>query len=292
MSTRVVAVRAVARRPWEMEVVTVRRSAARLCTILVCLTGLPAIHAAPASAAVPGFAVQITELPGEFAAGGSPETLTVVASQSEGDRCVKVRWSMLMKVTGFRLDQVGVERLEDSGAFPLTVRAEGDTARLTDVQLDPGTLCPNRTVTARYRVSVADDVSDGTVSFQAEAYDVNETLLQRATATREVASGELRPTPEATSPSPTESADDPGDEAGTAAPPGADQAGPGVQRNTALPVGEVSAGTDSGLAKVGLVVGGIFIFLGVSLLLRLRRRTGSDAGPTSRLAAYRRRRFS
>ncbi|HEX8629596.1 MAG TPA: hypothetical protein VF755_15630 [Catenuloplanes sp.] len=278
-----------------------RRSAARLCTILVVLTGLSAIHAAPASAVVAGFAVQITELPARFTAGGGPETMTVVASQRDGERCVKVRWSMVMQVTGMRLDQVAVERVEDTGSFPLTVQSDDDTARLTDVRLDPGNLCPNRTVTARYEVAVAAGVTDGTVAFQAEAYDANERLLQRTTARRDVGSGQLRPTPTPTSssssptPTPTESGDDePVDGAASGAPveAGADQAGPGVQRNTSLPVGQSSPSTTSGLAVVGLVIGGIFIFLGVGLLLRLRRRTESGAEPGGRFAAYRRRRYS
>lgn len=273
-----------------------RRSAARLCAILFCLTGLGAIQAAPASAAVAGIAVQITELPGEFAAGSRPETVTVVAaSERAGDRCIKVRWSMVMQVSGIRLDQISVNRVEDDGAFPVSVRENGDTARLTDVQLDPGALCPDRTVTARYEVAVDEDVPDGSVSFLAEAYDVNERLLQRANARREVVSGQVQqPSPDV-SPSPSE------DSEGASADDGADDQtseaseAPGTQSNTALPVSGVPE-RDSGLAKVGLVVGGVFVFLGVGLLMKLRRRAakseGDGSGQPGRFAAYRRRRYS
>ena len=48
---------------------------------------------------------------------------------------------MVLTVDGADLDQVRVDRVEEDGNFPLRVRTEGDTARLTDVRLDPGQLC-------------------------------------------------------------------------------------------------------------------------------------------------------
>ena len=70
-----------------------------------------------------------------------------------------------------------MDRVEETGSFPLDIRTDGDVARLTDRQLDPGTLCPGRTVTARYRVAFAGDVTRGRVTLAAEAYDANLRLL-------------------------------------------------------------------------------------------------------------------
>jgi hypothetical protein len=258
--------------------VAVRNRTALLYSILAVATAVFAVPG-PASAAVPGFEVQITELPGEFAAGAAASTLTVVASTDAGRRCQKVRWSMLMRVNGINLNQVNVDRVEDGGSFPLSVQADGDTARLTDVQLDPGSLCRDSTVTARYQVSFASEVTDGQVTFQAEAYDATERLLQQATATREVVNGDAAadPTPSADpSATPPEEASADGEESAqpsedAAAPSGSDAPG----SVAAVPAG---SGTDTSLLSVGVIVGAVLIFLGVGLLLRLRlrnRRNGS-----------------
>ena len=126
-------------------------------------------------------------LPGRFTAGEQVRTISAVVSQTDRrGGCAKVRWSMVLSVQGLRLDQVKMDRVEETGDFPLEIRTEGDVARLTDRQLDPGTLCPGRTVTARYRVAFAEDVTQGRVTLAAEAYDANARLLARQTATRSV----------------------------------------------------------------------------------------------------------
>ena len=246
--------------------------------------------AGPAAAAVPGFDVRITELPDTFAAGGGPDTVTVVASTDTGRRCQKVRWSMLMRVDGVRLDQVKVDRIEDTGSFPLQVQATGDTARLTDARLDPGTLCPGRTVTARYRVAFADDAAQGRVTFQAEAYDANERLLQQASATSQVVGeddadddGAQEDEP---APSPSPSAADEADEEATPEPTdgidesagdGTEPTSPAADSIAAVPA---SAGGSRGLLGAGLIIGAVLIFLGVGLLLRLRLRGRRQDQPT------------
>lgn len=275
-----------------------RRSAARLCTILMCITGLPMLTAVPAAAA-PGFAVRITELPGTFAAGAQPELVTVVAAtQRTGSQCLKVRWSLVMQVEDLDIDQVRVDRVEDTGAFPLSVRTDGDRARLTDVQLDPGTLCPDRTVSARYRISFSDEVETGRVSLLAEAYDANEQLLERATATRQVVAADDR-----VQPSPSQSEDGADSPVGESAPLPTDPPTGGdspaasadaERTSNSLPLRPVNTGADPALL-VGVVVGAVLIFLGVGLLLRLRRKAnaGPDGGRRgARLAPYRRRRYS
>jgi hypothetical protein len=247
--------------------VAVRHRTVLLCSILAVATAVAAVPG-PATAAVPGFQVQITELPGRFAVGASPSTVTVVASTDLGRRCQKVRWSMLMRVNGISLDQVRVDRVEDTGSFALAVQADGDTARLTDVDVDPGELCRGRTVTARYQVSFAQDVTDGEVTLQAEAYDVRQRLLQAATATREVvnAAREVEPSPtEDAEPTPEPTEDAAEEDAQPSPEPTA-----GTEAIAAVPAGRARG--DSHLLGAGVLIGAVLIFLGVGLLLRLRLR--------------------
>jgi len=247
--------------------VTRRRALAGLCAV-VSLTGLSLATASPAAAAQ-GVAVQIGDLPDRFAAGARPETLTVVASKRGGRDCLKVRWSMVMEVEGMRIDQVRVDRVEDNGQFPLDVQAEGNTARFTDLQLDPGTLCRDRTVTARYEVNFANDVASGRVKFSVEAYDEALKLLERDTVTRTV---------EGATPVPTESP--------TAAPE--DQAGQDAVEPDPSAQAQVNpspTGTRIALPPVGFLVGALMLFLGFGLLLqvyrRMRRRPAGAGAPVA-----------
>ncbi|MEK8107351.1 hypothetical protein NKG94_23355 [Micromonospora sp. M12] len=160
------------------------RYALRVGAFVAGVTGVVLTLAAPAQAA---FTTELSGLPGRFTAGDQVRTISAVVSQTDRrGGCAKVRWSMVLSVQGIRLDQVKMDRVEDNGDFPLEIRTDGDVARLTDRQLDPGTLCPGRTVTARYRVAFDDDVTQGRVTLAAEAYDANLRLLARQTATRSV----------------------------------------------------------------------------------------------------------
>ncbi|MCZ7420109.1 MULTISPECIES: hypothetical protein [unclassified Micromonospora] len=257
------------------------RHTLRIGVALACLTGVDFAMAAPAHAA---FATELGGLPDQFTAGGRVATVSAVVSRDDQGDCIKVRWSLVLGVQGLRLDQVRVDRIEETGSFPVEVRAEGDAARLTDRQLDPGTLCPGRTVTAQYRIAFDRDVDRGRVSLAAEAYDRNLRLLSRQTATREVVGrgGQARPTTAPPTPSqaptedptedptevptvdPTEEESDPADDAGYAGgaadPPDADAAGN-------------QTGSGLGLTEVAFLLGGLLLFLGVGLLLRLRQLT-------------------
>lgn len=230
-------------------------------------------QAAVVRAAVDGIKVTITELPGEFEAGAKARTVEVVASSSRDEgRCRKVRWSLVLKLDGVDLDQVKVNRVEDDSDFPLQVQADGDTARLTDVRLDPGSLCRDKTVTARYQVAFDDDAG-GKVTFRAQAFDATTRLLQEASATSRVIGERAGPSPspspsESGSPAPSESPaaveDDESSEA--AAPP----AGPGGDD---LSANNVSAeGGVPSLLGPGLIIGALLVFAGVGLLLRMRLR--------------------
>ncbi|MEH1095110.1 MULTISPECIES: hypothetical protein [unclassified Micromonospora] len=260
-------------------VVTVWRNALRAGVVLACLSGVGLTAPAPASAAA-GFATELNGLPDEFSVGDQVRTVAAVVSRTDGGRCVKVRWSMVLTVQGLRLDQVKMDRVEESGSFPLQIQTEGAIARLTDRQLDPGTLCPDRTVTARYRVAFAEDVTRGRVTLAAEAYDANLRLLARQTATRNVVGllADATPTPEPSASEvevdPTETVEaEPTEEAVAEVPPAAGRPVSG------------SSGGGFGVVQAAFLLGGLLLFLGAGLLLRLRQLTraarGQDVGGPS-----------
>ncbi|MFG2055202.1 hypothetical protein ACGFI9_14315 [Micromonospora sp. NPDC048930] len=257
-------------------VVGVWRYVLRIGVVLSCLFGAGLGAAVPARAAAP-FSTELSGLPDEFTAGDRVETLSAVVSRSDGGGCVKVRWSMLLEVRGLRLDQVKVDRVEDDGSFPLEIRTEGDVARLTDRELDPGLLCPGRTVTARYRVAFAEDVTRGRVSFAAEAYDQSLRLLARQTATRQVVGEDAEVAPTGAAPEPTGSTAEPTDPA-TEEPATGDpaEATPTDEAVAELPppgaAGRpVSAAGGFGVVQGAFLLGGLLLFLGAGLLLRMRR---------------------
>jgi hypothetical protein len=249
-----------------------RRWTARL-SVLLCASAAGVAAAAVPAAAARGFQVQIEEAPAELTAGAGPDTLRVVVTKQSGGECLKVRWSMVLTVEGVKLDDVTVDRIEDSGQFPVTVDATDDSARITDRQPDPGTLCRNRTVTARYRVGVAPAATAGTVTFQVEAYDADQRFLERATATRTVV-GDAEPTPTPTpTPEDSPSADPPVAAGGDAVPP------PGQQANT---------GTAVQLPQLGFIIGAVLVFLGVGLLLQVRRGLRRAKAEVTRMTPRRR----
>lgn len=276
---------------------TVWRYALRAGVVLGCLTG--AALPAPAQAA---FVTELSGLPDEFTAGGRVETVSAVVSRDDGG-CVKVRWSMVLRVRGMRLDQVRMDRVEETGSFPLDIRADGDVARLTDRRLDPGTLCPGRTVTARYRLAFAGDVTRGRITLAAEAYDANLRLLSRQTATRSVVGSTARtaapgePEPRPAPADPTGPAGETGGAAEPEAAPASDEpatddlstdepvaAGAPAAAGAGRPV----AGAGGfGAVQAAFLLGGLLLSLGLGLLLRLRHLTRAvgaddDVGPDRR----------
>ena len=249
------------------------RHRAALLSAILAVGAATLILPGRAAAVEPGFQVDITELPETFTAGDGARTVTVVAS-SEQNRCQKVRWSLLIAVDGPDLDDVEVARVEDDGDFPVQVQNAGaGSARVTDVQLDPGQLCRGRTVTARYQIGFDDDADSGRVTFQAQAFNAGRTLLQEASSRSQVKGEEdeeKSPSPEA-SPSPSESSPEPEESATdeeTAEPEPTDT----EADVAAVPTSGSDSGTPS-LLGAGLVVGGVLVFLGVGLLLRLRMRS-------------------
>ncbi|MDQ7907131.1 hypothetical protein RB614_21695 [Phytohabitans sp. ZYX-F-186] len=241
------------------------RFAGRLSLVLGLLVVSTAVVAAPASAAQ-GVTVRISEVTGRFEAGATPAQMTVVATKRTRE-CIKVRWSLVLRVEDMSLDQITVDRREEDGSFPVEFQDNGAEGRLTDERLDPGTLCRNRTVTARYTIAFDDDASGGRVTLRAEAFDARNEFLESDTATRNV-QGDESPSP---SPTPAqEETVEPTEEAE------APIAGGGIGEPTTP-----AAGTGgSGLLPVGLAVGGMMVFLGLTLLLRARSKLlrGQPAG--------------
>jgi hypothetical protein len=234
---------------------TVWRTAARLGAVLACvLAGTAAFGASPAAAAR-GVTVEITEVSGRFEAGAEPK-MTVVASKRTGGNCLKVRWSMLLRVEDMSLDQVDVDRVEADGPFAVDRRTEGDSARVIDQELDPGRLCRNNNVTARYELELAEDVPDGRMTLVVEARDADGDLLEDDTVTRNVAgNGEATPSAEPTDEA-SEQAEIPITGGGV---------GQAVDPTSA-------SGGSGGLLPIGLAVGGMMVFLGMTLLIRARKR--------------------
>ncbi|MFG1868341.1 hypothetical protein [Micromonospora arborensis] len=258
--------------------VTVWRYALRAGVVLACLSGTGLALAAPAQAA---FTTELSGLPARFTAGEQARTVSAVVSRTDRrGGCVKVRWSMVLSVQGIRLDQVKMDRVEETGDFPLDVRTEGNVARLTDRQFDPGTLCPGRTVTARYRVAFDEDVTQGRVTLAAEAYDADARLLARQTATRSVVGvggvPTATPKPTATGPRPSQSASAPAEEESTS---GVEPVGD-YPADAAPPPGRpVSQSGGFGAVQAAFLLGGLLLSLGMGLLLRLRhltRATGDE----------------
>ncbi|BBH71323.1 hypothetical protein ACTI_80080 [Actinoplanes sp. OR16] len=215
---------------------------------------------APARADEPGFSVRVTA-PGDFTAGEAAKTVTAVVT-SENRRCRKVRWALLVH-SGLDDDQLKVVRIEEDGEFGTSSSTEGITTTFLDDRPDPGTLCRGRTVTGRWQVAFAGPDA-GQVQFEARAFDAQGTLLTAAGATTQVESD--TPPPPSPSPSPSREEQAPADEPATE-PPAAQQDRESGDPQAAL------VSEDSFLLGPGLIVGGVFVFLGVLLLLRIRSRS-------------------
>ncbi|MFY1691066.1 hypothetical protein [Plantactinospora sp. WMMB782] len=261
-----------------------RRLAIRLGFTVVCATTGWVLLPVPSAEAAPGFETSLTRLPGRFVAGAGAETITAVISTSRDDGCRKVRWSLVLRADGLRLDQVGIDRIEQNGVVGMEVRGANGGARLTDRELDPGTLCRNRTVTAQYRLAVDAAVTDGRIELTVEAFDAQSRLLDRASATREVVSGRSggpasrrrAPTPsEQARPTPTEAVrpTEPVDGDAPVLAEGADGSTGAADGGSGGGEPAAAAGRGgAGLTQLGFGFGALLLFLGAGLLLRLHFR--------------------
>jgi hypothetical protein len=225
---------------------------------------------APADADVPGFSVRLTT-PATFQAGGTTKTVTAVASSDQA-RCRKVRWSLVVNGGKVSLAQIRVTRVENNREFATQVSTSGNVATIIDDQVDPGTLCRGRTVTGQWLVGFTGR-DGGEVRFEVRADDEQNTRLTSISNTTEVtskvATASPSPTPSRTTRSPSPSASPTGDD------PIEEVIEPTLPANrTTSASALVPASTDqSNLLGPGLIVGGVFFFLGLIMLLRLRSRT-------------------
>jgi hypothetical protein len=238
--------------------IVMRHVAARVTAALTLLTASLA-WAAPAHADVDGFDAKFGQAPSSFTTGKAARTLTaVVSTDRESRRCLKVRWTLIIQSRGVSLNQVKVNRVEDGKAFKVQARLTDDGARITDAKADPGQLCRGRTVTGQWDISFSGP-DNGSVTFEARASEGGKVLASASTTSRVVDAVAAKPS---TSPTPTTS---PSQEAAVADQPTPDQSSAGA---AAL---NPSSGTPSVLGP-GLIVGGVLVFIGVALLLRIRSR--------------------
>jgi hypothetical protein len=230
-----------------------------------------------AVAAEAGTQARITELPRTFPADGDDQVVTAVVATETGGDCRKVRWSMDLRVRGIALDQVEFARIEDVTDFPIRVETNADTARVTDVKADPGSLCRGRTVTAGYRIAFNE--GPGTAEFQIRAFDAAGKELATATGTSQISGGTGGGESADPSPAPEES-----DSAAPEAPAGDDpSAAPtgGAAGGPADAVGDqVAQDGEISLLGPGLIVGALLVFLGVGMLLWLRTRRRRNEPPS------------
>jgi hypothetical protein len=225
--------------------------------------------AAPAAAAVDGFAVKLGGSLATFTVGKQTHSLTAEASTDRERRCFKVRWQLTIRTDGISLDQLRVNRVENGQSFRVRAQLGDDAARITDVAADPGQLCRNRTVTGRWDISFTGP-DNGRVTFEARALDVGGRELATASATGRVISPvAAKPSPSSASPSPSKSPTPETTEAVVD-----DQAAPTPGETSAAALNP-AAGTPSVLGP-GLIIGAVLVFVGVALLLRIRTRNRKD----------------
>jgi hypothetical protein len=246
--------------------IIMRHLAARVTTALA-LVAASLAWASPASAA-PGFAVDIGQSPATFTIGKSASTLTAIAStERQQRRCLKVRWSLTVRTDGISLDQIRITRIEDGQSFRVRAEAGNDEARVTDVQLDPGELCRDQTVTGRWDIAFTGP-DNGQVTFQARAVDATGRELAAASLNSRVVSPvAAKPTSPSPSPSASASPTEEGDDEEVADTPTT----PANRDTTSAAALNPASGTPSVLGP-GLIIGAVLVFLGVALLLRIRTR--------------------
>jgi hypothetical protein len=230
--------------------------------------------AAPAVADTPGFDVKVTQAPDTFTVGNDAHTLSAVVSTSSNRlqrRCAKVRWALIISTKGVSLDQVRVNRIENGKSVAIKARFQGEDARIVDEQVDPGRLCRNQTVSAKWTVSFTGP-DNGSVSFSMQALSQRGQVLATGGASARVVTTVADKPSKSPSPSATPTFSPQPTEAVVANLPSSSGADP-----TAL------AKKTSGLGVLlpGLLVGAVLVFAGVALLMRVRARNRrlSAGGP-------------
>lgn len=232
--------------------------------------------AAPAVADLPGFDVKVAQAPDTFTVGNDAHTLSAVVSTSSDRlqrRCVKVKWALIISTKGVSLDQARVNRIEGGKSVAIKARFQGEDARIVDEQVDPGQLCRNQSVTAKWTVSFTGP-DNGSVNFSMQAISQRGQVLATGGATARVVttvadkpSKSASPSPSATStfsPQPTEAV--------VANLPTSSSVDPAALAKKTSGVGVLLPGVLVGLV---LVLGGVFLLLRI----RARNRRLAPGGP-------------
>ncbi|MFI6072448.1 hypothetical protein ACIA5C_12750 [Actinoplanes sp. NPDC051343] len=221
--------------------------------------------AAPAVADLPGFDVKVTQAPDTFTVGKDAHTLSAVVSTTSDrlqGRCAKVKWALVISTKGVSLDQVRVNRVENGQSVPVRARFQGEDARVVDEQLDPGQLCRNQNVTAKWTVSFTGP-DNGSVNFSTQALSQRGQVLATGSASSRIVTAVANKPSKSASPSATPTFSPQPTEAVVANLPSSANADPAA-------LAKKSSG--SGVLLPGLGVGAVFVFAGVALLMRVRSR--------------------
>jgi hypothetical protein len=222
---------------------------------------------APAMADIPGFGARMTQAPTSYTIGGQARTLgAVVTTSRDGPRCQRVRWALVISTDGVSLDQIRISRVENGRTVPVRAQIGADTARVVDSQPDQGRLCRDSNVTAQWLISFTGP-DNGRATFEARAFNQGGLLLATAGVTSRVvtpvAAKQNKPSASASaSPSPTSTFSAQPTKAVTAV----------IDAPSSAPAYAAAASQGPSLLLPGLIVGAVLVFLGVALLLWLRRR--------------------
>ena len=226
--------------------------------------------AAPAAADTPGFDVKVTQAPDTFTVGKDAHTLSAVVSASKDRlqrRCIKVRWALIISTKGVSLDQIRVNRVEGGRSVAVRAQLQGEAARVVDSRLDPGQLCRNQSVAAKWTVSFTGP-DNGSVDFSMRALSQQGRLLASGGASARVVTPVAAKPSKSPSPSPTFS------------PEPTEAAAVVIHPSSAGPAALTKTSGGSSVLLPGILVGAVLVFVGVALLLRLRSRNRRQpAGP-------------
>jgi len=229
-----------------------------------------------AVADTPGFSVKITQAPQTLTIGKDVRALDAsVSTDRDGQRCRKVRWALIVQTQGISLNQIRVGRIENGQSFPVNAQIGADAAQIVDTQLDPGQLCRNQAVTARWEIGFTGP-DDGQVAFQVRALDATGRLL----ASANTGSNVVTPVSATTEPTPSNSRNAQESPSPSASPSTSFSAEPPQAADVTASQNPInvnpaaSAGRTGGPSVLGpgLIIGAVLVFVGIALLLRLRSR--------------------
>jgi hypothetical protein len=223
--------------------------------------------AAPAVADLPGFDVKVTQAPDTFTVGKDARTLSAVVSTSSDrlqSRCAKVKWALIISTKGVSLDQARVNRIENGKSVAVKARFQGEDARIVDDQVDPGQLCRDQTVSAKWTVSFTGP-DNGSVNFSMQAISQRGQVLATGGTSARVITAVANQPSKSASPSPSETS--------TFSPQPTEAVVANLPTSSSAdPAALAGKSSKSDALLPGLLVGAVLVFGGVALLMRVRSR--------------------